>query len=187
MAGLWKHFKDGSWGMYPIVIVSIFAISRPSLAAAARLRTALVSRFAHSLSCALSYARSFLSRRARWRLRSPNVPPERLAADELSTGGNFYKFTYLWCFFVPGSRKSHPNSIDGPWSHQSWSMPVRPRVRAQKRTRFGSPGPFTHGHSSSSPSPVPVLVLPVSHLAYGPSQEENGVHRSLLLKVLKLA
>src|SRR5471032_3085199 len=26
MAGLWKHFKDGSWGMYPIVIVSIFAI-----------------------------------------------------------------------------------------------------------------------------------------------------------------
>src|SRR4051794_17262403 len=26
MAGLWKHFKDGGWGMYPIVIVSIFAI-----------------------------------------------------------------------------------------------------------------------------------------------------------------
>src|SRR5271154_4666313 len=26
MAGLWKHFKDGSWGMYPIVIVSIFSI-----------------------------------------------------------------------------------------------------------------------------------------------------------------
>ena len=26
MAGLWKHFKDGGWGMYPIVIVSIFSI-----------------------------------------------------------------------------------------------------------------------------------------------------------------
>lgn len=24
MAGLWKHFQDGGWGMYPIVVVSIF-------------------------------------------------------------------------------------------------------------------------------------------------------------------
>lgn len=26
MSGIWKHFKDGGWGMYPIVIVSIFVI-----------------------------------------------------------------------------------------------------------------------------------------------------------------
>jgi biopolymer transport protein ExbB len=26
MAGIWKHFKDGGWGMYPIVLWSIFSI-----------------------------------------------------------------------------------------------------------------------------------------------------------------
>ncbi len=26
MAGLWKHFKDGGWGMYPIVFWSILTI-----------------------------------------------------------------------------------------------------------------------------------------------------------------
>jgi biopolymer transport protein ExbB len=26
MSGLWKHFREGGWGMYPIVIVSIFVI-----------------------------------------------------------------------------------------------------------------------------------------------------------------
>jgi biopolymer transport protein ExbB len=27
MGGLWKHFKDGGWGMYPIVVVSIFVLA----------------------------------------------------------------------------------------------------------------------------------------------------------------
>jgi hypothetical protein len=26
MAGLWKHFNDGGWGMYPIVLWSIITI-----------------------------------------------------------------------------------------------------------------------------------------------------------------
>jgi biopolymer transport protein ExbB len=26
MGGIWKHFKDGGWGMYPIVVVSIFVM-----------------------------------------------------------------------------------------------------------------------------------------------------------------
>ena len=26
MAAIWKHFKDGGWGMYPIVLWSIITI-----------------------------------------------------------------------------------------------------------------------------------------------------------------